>query len=196
MTKELLLLETVEGLGKKGEIITKLPKPGYIRNFLMPKLRRNPGDKEKKSLVMAIADSKANKIKALIDALDKERKEEEKHELKQANEMAAAIAPLVLEKKEKVDPDGRMYGSVTAANIAQLFVDLGIPVERRFVQLLKPIKETGMHEITLKLKQGVTVSCKINIIPDGIVRAPHMEAVVKPLPVEGEAPSTTEEPTE
>ncbi len=84
-----------------------------------------------------------------------------------------------------------MYGSVSALDIAHLFQEKGLPVERRYIQVSRPIKETGEHKISLKLKEGIPASCKLRIIPEGVVMT-GIESVVAPLPPE-EGKETTSE---
>lgn len=173
MKQQILLLQDVESLGKKGEIVSA--KPGYIRNFLLPQ-----------SLgVMATANMlrKQERLRA-------ERAKQAIIDKKESEELKAQIEAVKLETKVKVDPEGHMYGSVSAADIAQLFQGLGLSVERRSVLVNKPIKETGVHKITLRLKEGVTAECQLMIIPEG-VNAVGIEAVTAPLPSEEASSDST-----
>jgi large subunit ribosomal protein L9 len=86
-----------------------------------------------------------------------------------------------------------MYGSVSAADIAQLLQEMGFPLEKKNILVTRPIKETGAHKISIKLKEGVPVSCTLQIIPEGVVAA-GVEAVTAPIPVEAE--TVEETPTE
>lgn len=168
MKQQLLLLQDVEALGKKGEVVTA--KPGYVRNFLLPKE------------YAVIASSNTLRKQERLRA---EREKQAVVDRKEADELAQQIESTTLETKVKVDPEGHMYGSVSAADIAQLFQEKGLPVEKKYVQVAKPIKVTGVHKITLKLKEGVPATCNLHIIPEGVVAA-GIEAVVAPIPVEGQ----------
>lgn len=177
MKQQLLLLQDVDALGKKGEVVTA--KPGYVRNFLIPKgyaVIASPNTLRKQERLRA------------------ERAKQAMVDRKEAEELAIQIEGMILEIKVKVDPEGHMYGSVSAADIALLFQEKGFSVEKKYVQVTKPIKVTGAHAITLKLKEGVPVSFKLHIIPEGMVAA-GLEDVVAPLPVEGDQQdiSSTEE---
>lgn len=168
MKQQLLLLQDVEALGKKGEIVTA--KPGYVRNFLLPQgfaVIASPNTLRKQERLRA-----ERAKQAVID-----RKESE--------ELAMQVEGTSLEIRVKVDPEGHMYGSVSAADIAQLFQEKGLPVEKKAVLVNKPIKETGLHKISLKLKEGVTVICQLSIVPEGFI-AKGVEEVTAPLPVEKE----------
>lgn len=175
MKQQLLLLSDVESLGKKGELVNA--KPGYIRNYLLPK----------RLAVIASANTLRKQEK-----LREERAKQAVIDKKESEELAMQIGEISLETKVKVDPEGHMYGSVSAADIAQLFQERGLPVERKYIQLTRPIKETGAHKISLKLKEGVQIVCVLTIIPEGISRA-GLESVVAPLPAET-APEETPTP--
>lgn len=174
MKRQLLLLKDVEALGKKGEIVTA--KPGYIRNFLLPQ-----------RLALIATPHTLRKQ----EQLRKERDQQAVEDRKEAEQLAAQIATVTLETHVKVDPEGHMYGSVTAADVARLFQEQGLPVERKFIQLSRPLKETGPQKINLKLKEGVTVVCTLNIIPEGGVQPLGLEQVVAPLPT---TPAPEQEP--
>lgn len=168
MKQQLLLLEDVEALGKKGEIVSA--KPGYVRNFLLPQ-----------GLAIIASPNTLRKQERLRE----ERAKQAVVDRKESEELAMQIEGVSLEIRVKVDPEGHMYGSVSAADIAHLFQEKGLPVEKKFVQLTKPIKETGVHKIALKLKEGVSLSCNLQIIPEGVNHV-GIEAVTAPLPAEEE----------
>jgi len=168
MKQQLLLLEDVESLGRKGEVVTA--KPGYIRNFLLPQ-------------GFAVIAS-ANTLRKQ-ERLRKEREKQALVDRKDSEELAAKLEGITVETRVKVDPEGHMYGSVSAADIAKLFQSQGFPLEKKNILVTRPIKETGPHKLAVKLKEGVSVSCILQIIPEGVV-ATGIEAVVAPIPVEGE----------
>ena len=174
MKQQLLLLEDVDALGKKGELVSA--KPGYVRNFLLPKR-------------LAVVASPNTLRKQ--ERLRSERAKQAIIDRQESEELAKQIESVPLEIKVKVDPEGHMYGSVSAADIALIFQERGLPVERKNVMLTKPIKETGIKEISIKLKEGINVATKVSIIPEGINVA-GLENVVKPIPV-AEAPEETPE---
>ncbi len=168
MKQQLLLLQDVDALGKKGEIVTA--KPGYVRNFLLPK-----------GFAMIAS---ANTIRKQ-EKLRAERAKQAIIDQKESEELAAKIEGLSLQIKVKVDPEGHMYGSVSAADIAHLFQEQGLQVEKRAILVTKPIKETGAHKISLKLKEGVMTSCQLAIIPEGMAQL-GAEEVVAPIAIEEE----------
>ncbi len=179
MKQQLLLLEDVEALGKKGDVVSA--KPGYVRNFLLPQrfaVVASPNTLRKQERLRAEREKQA-----IVDR-------------KEAEELAMQIGNITLETKVKVDPEGHMYGSVSAGDVAQLFQERGLPVEKKYIQLTRPIKETGAHKISLKLKEGIMTIVQLTIIPEG-VNAVGIEAVTAPIPVEGaESEAATTEQTE
>jgi large subunit ribosomal protein L9 len=173
--QQLLLLQDVDALGQKGEIVTA--RPGYVRNFLIPQgfaVVATPNMLRKQERLKAEREKQA-----VIDRAESE-------ELLRQIEAIGAV-----ETRVKVDPEGHMYGSVNAADIAQLFQEKGLPIERKNVLVTRPIKETGTHKITVKLKEGITAVCQLNIIPEGMVQT-GAESVVAPIPGTEETETSAE----
>jgi large subunit ribosomal protein L9 len=178
MKQQLLLLEDVEALGRKGEVVTA--RPGYIRNFLLPR-----------GLAVIASPNTLRKQ----ERLRAEREKQAAVDRKEAEELAQQIEGLSLEIKVKVDPEGHMYGSVSAQDIAQLFQEKGLPVEKKYIQLPRPIKETGEKKISLKLKEGIPATITLAIIPEGVVLK-GAEKVTAPIPAEGAETAPEAETTE
>lgn len=166
MKQQLLLLQDVDSLGKKGEIVSA--RPGYVRNFLLPQ-----------NLAVIASPNTLKKQ----ERLKIERAKQAEVDTKEAQILAKQIETAVLEIRVKVDPEGHMYGSVSALDIAKLFQDQGLAVERKYIQVTRPIKETGVHKISLKLKEGIPVLCNLSIIPEGVSMA-GIESVIAPIPTE------------
>ena len=171
MKQQLLLLQDVEALGKKGEVVTA--RPGYTRNFLLPQ---------------RLATIASPNTLRKQEGLRKERAQQAVVDRKESEDLAKQIESIILETRVKVDPEGHMYGSVSAGDIAKLFQENGLPVDRKNIQLTRPIKATGVHKLVLKLKEGIMANSQLNIIAEGINVA-GIEAVTAPLPpAEEEAP--------
>jgi len=150
MRNQLLLIEDVEDLGRSGDIVSV--KPGYSRNFLLPR---------KKAV---IADKFTLRMQAKLKEDRARRAEVERRE---AEELSSKIEGMVLSIEVKVDPDGHMYGSVSAMDIVHLFENEGIIIERRNVVLAHPIKALGVHPINLKLKEGVPAHITLKVHSGG-----------------------------
>jgi large subunit ribosomal protein L9 len=166
MKQQLLLLQDVDALGKKGEIVSA--KPGYVRNFLLPR---------------GFAVVATSNMLRKQESLRAERAKQAIIDRKESEELAARIESISLETKVKVDPEGHMYGSVSAGDIAHLFQEQGLSIEKKSVLVTKPIKETGVHKISVKLKEGITATCQLSIRPEGVVQT-GVEAVTAPLPTD------------
>jgi large subunit ribosomal protein L9 len=89
----------------------------------------------------------------------------------EAETLAGKIEGYVVKTEVKVDPDGHMYGSVTSLDVLRLLQAEGFELERRSVHLLQPIKATGIHQISLRLKEGVTSTIQLKIVPEGYVES-------------------------
>lgn len=154
MKQQYLLIDDVEDVGRSGELISV--KPGFARNYLLPQQKAVPASAHTLRMQAKLVEERAQKA-----AVDR----------KEAEEQAAKLAGLVLQITVKVDPEGHMYGSVGSSDIIELFAKEGIKVDKRNVGLNKPIKEVGVHQMTLKLKEGVTSGYSLQII--GEQAQPH-----------------------
>jgi len=150
MKQQLLLLEDVEGLGRTGDLVSA--KPGFTRNFLLPK---------KKAV---IAGKHTLKLQA---GLKEERQKQAAMDRKEAEEMTAKLVDFVITTEVKVDPEGKMYGSVSILNIVELMKENGYTIDRKQIELIHPIKTTGDHKIHLKLKEDVSAAFTLKILPEG-----------------------------
>jgi large subunit ribosomal protein L9 len=151
MANKLLLVKDVESLGRKGEIVTT--RPGYARNFLLPQG------------LAVVADKQAIRLQA---RLQEERMKQAAVDKSESEAQKVRLEVLELSTFVKVDQEGHMYGSVNAQDIADLIAaGSGIALERRSVQLNHPIKATGVHKIVIKLKEGVTATVNVKVVPEG-----------------------------
>lgn len=162
MKQNLLLIEDVEDLGKKGEIVNV--KAGYGRNFLVPQGKAVPATKH---------------TLRMQEKLQEEREKQAEIDRLEAEALAKKIEGITLAVSVKVDPEGRMYGSVSQTDIADLFKKQNLDVDKKFVQVKKPIKETGVHEITLRMKENVTANFYLKIVPEGKEELAIAEQVAK-----------------
>lgn len=165
MAAKLLLIEDVEDLGRSGDIVTV--KPGFARNFLIPR----------KYAVVANAGTLRIQAK-----LQEERRQKASVEKQEAEDIAKTLEGVTVKTIVKIDHDGHMYGSVSAHEIVELLQSqANIALEKRAIVLKHPIKETGIHSIAVKLKEGITASFTLKVIPEGStdIETPEAEAEVK-----------------
>lgn len=156
MATKLLLLEDVDALGRSGDVVKV--KPGYARNFLIPQGLAH------------VADNRSLRLQA---QLQEERRKRAVVDKKEADEQAVVLDALVLTSIVKVDQEGHMYGSVSAADLAGLIEGAcGVKLEKRAVQLRQPVRELGDHRIAIKLKEGVkaTVTLKVEAEEGSIIK--------------------------
>lgn len=176
--QNLLLLTDVEDLGKSGDVVSV--RPGFSRNFLLPK---------KKAVVAT---------KHTLQMQEKLREERSKLALvdRQASEeLAKKIEPMTLAIDVKVDPEGKMYGSVSVMDIVHLLEKEKIFLEKKNILLKHPIKEAGVVKISLKLKEDVLTFFHLKICPEttGLLSS---EILAKAIPEEISSETKTETTTE
>ena len=149
MRNQLLLVSDVEDLGRSGDVVSV--RPGYARNFLLP---------QQKAVIATAFTLK------LQDKLKKERAKQAEVDKKEAEILAGKMEGMLLTITVKVDPDGHMYGSVSALDIAENLLEQGFSIEKRNVMLPQPIKTLGVHPLSLKLKEGVPVQISLEIVSE------------------------------
>ena len=146
---KLILREMVEGLGNPGDLVEV--KAGYGSNFLLPK-------------GLALRASAANE--GMIEADKARREEAEKVEAQDAEELAIKLSGVVVNVKRKVSEGDVLYGSVTAADIAEVLAEEGFEISKDQISLDHAIKALGGHEIALNLPYGVKAAIKLWVVKD------------------------------
>ena len=127
---EVLLRENIATLGRCGDVVRV--RPGYARNYLFPNRYAIDANDENKRL-MARRRTKLDVVEAVRNA--------------EIDERVAKLQGVAVTTSMKSDDSGRLFGSVSAAAIAELLVRAGHAVEERDVRLDTPIKATGTHTI-------------------------------------------------
>ena len=136
---KVILLADVKGQGKKDQIVEV--SDGYARNFLFPKK------------LAILADAKAQNDLMGKKAAAQHKIEEER---KSAKELAEKIAALNLNIPVSTGEDGRLYGAITAKDIAEsASMALGVQLDKRKIQLDAPIKSTGAYSVKVKLYEDI-----------------------------------------
>jgi large subunit ribosomal protein L9 len=149
MPIQLLLLDDVDELGRSGDVVNV--KPGYARNFLIPQKIAVPADKHTLRMQAKLQEERAKKAE-----IDK----------RESEELAMKYSDLELQTIAKVDPEGHMYGSVSAIDIVKLFEEKGIKLEKKNIILAHPIKTLGKHQLKAKLKEGVIMPFSLMVESD------------------------------
>jgi large subunit ribosomal protein L9 len=149
---EVILLKDVRRLGSAGEI--KRVADGFARNYLLPR-----------GLAVMATEGARKEIEA--HAAVEQRREEAAKAV--AQRRAENLGHIELIFKARAGETGRLYGSVTNADIAkQLAEKIGFEVDRRKVQLEEPIKEVGASTVDVKLHSDVTISVTVKVEADEI----------------------------
>ncbi|MCL1979513.1 MAG: 50S ribosomal protein L9 [Proteobacteria bacterium] len=151
---EIILKETIETLGQEGEVVKV--KPGYARNFLIPK--------QKAVLVTTASLAQLEKEKQAIAARLAEQK-------KQAEGLAAQLAGKVIELSKRAGEENRLFGSVTNNDIALALQEAGIAVDKRAVILPEPIKTIGEFAVMIKTGYQTTASVQVQVVAKSIGEA-------------------------
>ncbi len=143
---KLILREDVPNLGRGGELVEV--KPGYGRNYLLPRglaVPANPKNMREIEHQKTVAAAKAAKMKASAEAL------------------ARRLADTPGELKRKVGEQDKLYGSVTALDIAEALAARGLQLDRRTIDLAEPIKTVGEFEVPVKLHREVVGKAKVKV---------------------------------
>lgn len=143
---QVILLERVESLGQMGEVVNV--KPGYARNFLLPRQKALRATKE--NVVYFDGQKKA------LEAESQKRKVE-------AEKVAKKLDGVVIAVIRQASEAGQMYGSVTARDIAEGIVEKGFKVDRTQVRMDRNYKLLGLYPVKIYLHPEVVVNVTINI---------------------------------
>ncbi len=144
---EVILRQAVENLGKPGDLVAV--KAGYARNYLIPRgfaLAANEGNKKR-----------IEQQKARLEAAENERRGA-------AQKLADRLEQVSLTFSARVGEEEKLFGSVTAADIAQQLHAQGFEIEKRQVDLHEPIKTLGVYRIPIKLHADVKPEVRVWVI--------------------------------
>ena len=143
---DIILLERIEKLGQMGDVVSV--KPGFARNYLLPQKK-------------ALRATEANR-----QSFDGQRAQLETVNLQQRSEaesIATKLDGLAFIVVRQASDNDQLYGSVTVRNVAQAITEAGFTVESKQVQLARPIKTVGMHNVIVKLHPEVSVTVRANV---------------------------------
>lgn len=142
---QIVLLEDVKALGKKGEVVKV--SDGYARNFILPK---KLGVEATSKNLNQLKQQKAYEAKAAAEQLTEAKVFGEYVETK---EVVLAV---------KVGESGRLFGAIASKEIAQAAKDqCGLEIDKKKIQLSEPIKTLGIHEVPVKIHRDVTAILKV-----------------------------------
>ena len=146
---KVVLLKDVKNIGKRDEILNV--SDGYARNFLFPQRLA------------------AEATPGMLKEIEKKRAAQDAREaeaLAEAKARAASLKGKVIDLKIKCGSQGRLYGSVTTAEVAEaLEKQHGFAADKRKIDLGDPIKEVGDREISIRLYSGVSTTMILRVSP-------------------------------
>jgi large subunit ribosomal protein L9 len=144
---KVILRDDVEKLGTAGNVVTVAD--GYARNFLFP---RN----------LAVPATKGN-VRS-IDEIKKQKQFRENKKKKEAQRQKDRLEKLSLTAEVQTGEEDKVFGSVTAANIATLLEKQGFEIDRRKIILEEPLKALGVYTIEIKLAPDVVAGVKLWVV--------------------------------
>lgn len=143
-----ILLQDVETLGEQGNVVDV--SKGYLRNYLMPRKLAQPATK---GAVEAIRQRQAAAERAERNAIEK------------AEENVALLNRTVLTIPQQAGADGRLFGSVTAQDIATAIKEArGLKIDKRNVHLPEPIKNVGTYMVVVEVVENVPATVKTMVV--------------------------------
>ena len=144
---EVILLEDVKSLGKKGEIVKV--NEGYARNFILPR-----------KLGVEATPKNLNDLK--LKKANEEKKAAE--QLAEARELGAKLEKSSVTLSIKAGDNGKAFGSVSGKEIAKAIQEqLGLDIDKKKLVLPEPLKTFGTHEVPVKLHRDVTVKLAVKV---------------------------------
>ncbi|HSB52114.1 MAG TPA: 50S ribosomal protein L9 [Dissulfurispiraceae bacterium] len=146
---KVILREDVSNLGEMGSVVTV--KDGYARNFLLPRglaVEANPRNVKALEHEQRKIQERAKKIKA------------------SAEDLASRLSRLALTIPAKAGEEEKLFGSVTAMDIAEAIAAQGIEIDRKKIVLEEPIKRLGTYSVGVKIHSEVTAQVNIQVVPE------------------------------
>ena len=177
---DVILLSDVEKVGLRGEVVSV--SRGYMRNFLGPR---------------RLAEAATTAKVAELEKRESERAKHEARSFEQAQEIAETLRKTVLRFDVNAGPQGTLFGSVTATDIAdELWRTRKIRVDRRKIALGDSIKRIGRYEVPIDVFQDVRVEVKTLVVPEGGELPPEeeLQAMEEAARAEEEAAKAAAEP--
>jgi large subunit ribosomal protein L9 len=145
---KVILRADLEGVGKRGDIVDVAA--GYARNFLVPK-----------GLAMKATEG----AQAQATAMRRARDLRDANDRSAAEEVATTLVPRVFTITAKAGTEGRLFGSVTAADVADAVeAQAGVALDRKRINLAEPIKTLGTHVVPAKLHSDVEFPITVEVV--------------------------------
>jgi large subunit ribosomal protein L9 len=148
---DVILLQNVETLGDKGSVVAV--SDGYARNFLLPR---------------KLAEQASPGRIAEVRRYQEEGEAKKVRDADRADDLAEILGKTVLTVTAQAGEDGKLFGSVTAADISrELFRARNVKIDKKKISLEEPIKETGDYIVEIEVHTGVKANAKVIVAPAG-----------------------------
>ena len=148
MTTKLILTHDVSHLGEAGEVVEV--KDGYARTYLIPRKLATPWTKGAQRQIDQMAEARRKRAIASLD---------------QAQAARAWLTENVVTVTATAGVNGRLFGAVTTADLAQAVKDADGPaLDRRKIEVVPPIKSTGRHSASVRLHPDVVAPLEVNVV--------------------------------
>jgi large subunit ribosomal protein L9 len=144
---DVILRSDVDTLGKAGELVSV--KDGYARNFLLPRGLAYPATEGNRRRLEAERAGKARKVAVEVDA---------------AKALAGKLEPVSLTFTMKAGEGDKLFGSVTAADIAEKLTAAGFPTDKKAVELDEPLKALGVYKVPVRLHSEVKPEVRVWVV--------------------------------
>ena len=144
---EVILLEDMKGVGQKGATVSV--KPGFARNYLLPRRLAIPTGTKAANLYQELARQKEAQTDKLVAAAKAE---------------AARIDGLQVNIAAQANDEDTLFGSITNADVAEALQSAGHEVERRRIEVPEHIKQLGSYDVSVKYYGGVTATIKVWVV--------------------------------
>jgi large subunit ribosomal protein L9 len=144
-----ILLQDVENLGAEGDVVTV--KNGFARNYLIP---RSLARQATPGVLRAVEEEKRQQSRKIAAQAD------------QARTVAQQLDGLTLTVPARAGDDGRLFGSITTTQLADLLAQQGFNLDRRRIVLDEDVRATGVYSGAVKLHPEVTGRFKFEVVPD------------------------------
>jgi large subunit ribosomal protein L9 len=146
---EVILLEDVQGLGKRGEKVKVAS--GYGRNFLIP---------SRKAIIAGGAGAQ------IFKEAERQRESRDQKTRRAAEKHAQELSKISVTVSMQAGEDDKLFGSVTAAHIAEQIAKQGHEVDKRHIELDEPLKALGVYTVRIKLHQDVDANIKVWVVKE------------------------------
>jgi large subunit ribosomal protein L9 len=144
---EVILRKDVDSLGQAGEIVRV--KPGYARNYLIPR-------------GLALLATHGNK--SLMEHHQRAIAREQEKIRSERLEIASALEGISVSVARKAGKDGKLFGSVTSKDIVEALAAQNIELDRRLIQLDEPLRAAGTYDVPVRFSSEISVSLKVNVV--------------------------------